>query len=88
MVSSSPIHHVAIIKVVCIAFVFCDNQVIRYVFGEKQMEGRKRDELTQLQEEQSQLNVKEEFPKYARIERKINKIKDDMKKLSEFLILY
>ncbi|XP_071800501.1 guided entry of tail-anchored proteins factor 1-like [Asterias amurensis] len=58
-------------------------QVMRYVFGEKQEEGRKKAELMQLQEEQSQLNVKEDFPKYARIERKINKIKDDMKKLRQ-----
>ena len=56
---------------------------MRILFQDSQFEGSLKAQIKQLGEEQSKLSVKEEFPKFARIDRKLNKLKEELKTLSK-----
>ncbi|XP_038078716.1 guided entry of tail-anchored proteins factor 1-like [Patiria miniata] len=58
-------------------------QVTKILFQDSQVEGSLKIKIKKLGDEQSELNVKEEFPKFARIDRKINKLKDELKKIRQ-----
>ncbi|XP_071956650.1 guided entry of tail-anchored proteins factor 1-like [Antedon mediterranea] len=61
----------------CIPFFV--NKVLNIIFQVSRKELNLQASLLQLQSEKDEVNVKDEFPKYARLERKINKIVAELK---------
>ncbi|XP_022081860.1 tail-anchored protein insertion receptor WRB-like [Acanthaster planci] len=62
---------------------FVVKQVMKVLFQDSEMERSIKVQMKNLVEEQSKLHVKEEFPKFARIDRKINKLRDELKKIRQ-----
>ena len=64
----------------------CPCQVVDLVVQETDDENKLRQELRETHAELSKLNLMDEFAKYARTERKLNKLKEELSKHSEITL--